>query len=251
LAIRKLRSESEAAMSARFFSFILGLAMSPFFCHAKQFAPRPASTMTETVSVTELHVPSAAAKELRLSLKQFDAGDFRESARHLERVIQVDNHIPAAHHNLGVCYMRLREYEKAVGEFQRALALDPHMMTTRTSLAEALFVLRRYSEAAEAAHEAYELEPKNPIARYLFSRILAIEGHDTPEVIEMLRASRAQFPAAHLVLACMLLKQRATDDALFELREYLKRPDPPEKIKVVSMIERLTNSGGAATCAMN
>jgi tetratricopeptide (TPR) repeat protein len=238
-------------MSARFFSFILGLAMSPFFCHAKQFAPRPALTMRETVSVTELRVPSAAAKELQLSLKQFDAGDFRESARHLERVIQVDNHIPAAHHNLGVCYMRLREYEKAVGEFQRALALDPHMMPTRTSLAEALFVLRRYSEAEEAAHEAYELEPKNPIARYLFSRILAVEGKDTPEVLEMLRASRAEFPAAHLVLASLLLKQKAKGEAIAELREYLRRPDAPEKDKVACMIKRLVEPAHVAPCAMN
>lgn len=238
-------------MSTRFFTFILGFAVSPVFCQATQFAPQPALPMGETVSVTELRVPSAAAKELRLSLKRFDSGDLRGSARHLEKAIQMDDHIPAAHHNLGACYLRLREYEKAVGEFQRALELDPHMMPPRTSLAGALFLLHRFSEAEEAAHEAYKLEPTNPTARYLLSRILAIEGHDTPEVLEMLRASRSQFPAAHLVLASLLLKQKSTDDALFELREYLKQPGVPEKSKVACMIERLTNSSRASACAMN
>ena len=228
---------------------VIGLGLNPM-THAAQFAPQPVLPPGETVSVAELRVPTAAAKELRLSVERFDSGKLRESAKHLEKAIRIDDRLPAAHHNLGVCYLRLQEYEKAVSEFQKASALDSHLIPSRASLAGALFLLARYPEAEQAAREAFELDPTNPSARYLLGRILAVEGHDTPEVLEMLRASRAKFPAAHLVLASLLLKQKATREAISELREYLRRPDAPEKDKVACMIERLTAPSHIATCVM-
>jgi len=228
----------------------LGFALNSN-CLAKQFTPQSALPTGETISIKELRMRPAAAKELRVSLKRFDSGEFRDSARHLEKAIRMDDQVPAAHHNLGVCYLRLREYAKAADEFQRASDLDPRLIAPRISLAGAFFVLGRYPDAERAAGEAYQLDPANPAARYWLSRILATEGHDTPEVQEMLRASRVHFPAAHLVLASLLLKQKATKEALFELQEYLGRPDAPEKSKVACMIERLNDSGQASTCVMN
>ena len=229
---------------------VIGLGLNAP-AHAAQFAPQPVLRPSETVSVAELRVPTAAARELRLSVEQFDSGKLRESAKHLEKAIRIDDRIPAAHYNLGVCYLRLQEYEKAVSEFQKAAALDSRLIAPRTSLSGALFILGRYPEAEQAARDAHDLDPTNPSARYLLGRILAVEGHDTPEVLEMLRASRARFPAAHLVLASLLLKQKATGDAVSELCEYLRRPDAPEKDKVACMIERLTEPSHIATCAMD
>jgi tetratricopeptide (TPR) repeat protein len=228
---------------------VIGLGLNPT-AHAAQFAPQPVLPPGETVSVAELRVPTAAAKELRLSVERFDSGKLRESAKHLERAIRIDDRIPAAHNNLGVCYLRLQEYAKAASEFQKASALDSHLIAARISLSGALFILSRYPEAEQAARDAHDLDPTNPSARYLLGRILAVEGHDTSEVLKMLRASRAKFPAAHLVLASLLLKQKATSDAVSELREYLGRPDAPEKDKVACMIERLTEPTSNATCAM-
>ena len=231
-------------------ALVIGLGPIPL-ASAAQFASQPMLPSGETVSVAQLRVPPAVAKELRLSLKQFDSGNLRESGKHLERAIRMDDQIPAAHNNLGVCYLRLQEYEKAAREFKKASALDSHLISSRTGLAGALFLLTRYPEAEQVAREAYELDPTNPAARYLLSRILAIEGQDTPEVLEMLRASRAKFPTAHLVLASVLLKQRATGDAIAELRDYLARPDAPGKDKVACMIERLVNPAHFSNCAVD
>jgi tetratricopeptide (TPR) repeat protein len=228
----------------------VGLGLTPF-ARAAQFAPKPALPPGETISVAELRVPMAAAKELRLSIKRFDSGDLRDSAKHLERAIRIDAQIAAAYCNLGVCHLRLHEYEKAVSEFQKASELDSHLIASRISLAGALFLLARYPKAEQAVRDAYELDPTNPAARYLLSRILAVEGKDTPEVLEMLCASRAEFPAAHLVLASLLLKQKAKGEAIAELREYLRRPDAPEKDKVACMIKRLVEPAHVAPCAMN
>ena len=113
------------------------------------------------------------------------------------------------------------------------------------------FILKRYEEAEAAARAAYELDAINPKVRYLLGRIWAAEGRDGPEVFEMLRASRTQFPDAHLVLARLLLKHQATNDAISELREYLNRPDAPYKDMATCMVQELSRPGSTSTCATN
>jgi len=53
----------------------------------------------------------------------------------------------------------------------------------------------------------------------------------------------------HLVLANLLLKGNAKEEAVAELREYLKQPGVADKDKVACMLERLTGSAGSTSCA--
>ena len=53
----------------------------------------------------------------------------------------------------------------------------------------------------------------------------------------------------HLVLANLLLKRNAKEEAVAELREYLKQPGVADKDKVACMLERLTGSAGSTSCA--
>src|SRR5258707_8343933 len=117
----------EDAMKKVLLTLVIGFGLNSL-ARAAQFAPQPVLPMGETVSVAELRVPLAAANELRLSLKRIDSGNLLESAKHLEKAVRIDDQIPAAHHNLGVCYLRLGEYEKAVREFQKASVLDSHLI---------------------------------------------------------------------------------------------------------------------------
>jgi tetratricopeptide (TPR) repeat protein len=187
---------------------------------------------------------------LGLSQQYFQSGNLRDTVNHLEKAIQIYPHLPAARHNLGVCYVRLHEYEKAVSEFQGASELDPHLIQPVVSLSAVFFLLARYAEGVAAARHALDLDPLNPTARYLLGRMLAAEGQDTPEVVELLRSSRSKFPTAHLVLASILLKRNATEQALGELREYVQQPEAPQKDKVACMVEKLTQPPATSTCAL-
>ncbi|HET7209035.1 MAG TPA: tetratricopeptide repeat protein [Terriglobales bacterium] len=209
--------------------------------------PLPGGT---TVSVSNLLIPSSATKELRHSQQSFQSGDLRDTVKHLEKAIRIHPQLPAAHHNLGVCYVRLREYDKAVTEFQNASALDSHLVQPLVSLSGVFFLLARYEEGVAAARRALDLDPLNSTTRYLLGIMLAAEGRDTPEVVELLRKSPSKFPAAHLVLASIFLKRNATEEAVGELREYLQQPEAPEKEKVACMVERLTQPSGNHTCAI-
>jgi tetratricopeptide (TPR) repeat protein len=207
--------------------------------------------MGATVSVSELRIPAAAQKEWGLFQQTLQAGNLRDSVKHLTKAIQIYPQIPAAHQNLGACYVRLSEYEKAVVEFQKASEMDAHMIQPELGLATAYLLLGRSGDAEAAARRALDIDPINPTGRYLLGRALAFEGRDTPETEELLRKSFAQYPVAHLALAGILLKRHALDEAVAELREYIAQPDTPQKDKetIGCAIEKLAQPTGVSTCA--
>jgi hypothetical protein len=77
-----------------------------------------------------------------------------------------------------------------------------------------------------------------------------MEGQYTQETVELLRKSREESPTARLLLASVLLKRNATDEAVAELRGYLEQPNAQGKDKVECMVERLTKPAGTVSCAM-
>ena len=218
---------------------------------APRGASQPSTSLNSVVSANELRIPSAAMKELRQFQRNFRSGKLADSVKHLEKAIQIYPHLPAAHQNLGVCYARLHEYDKAVAEFESAAALDAHSIQPEISLSAALFMQARDSEAEAAARRALEIDPTNPAARYLLGRALAAEDRDTQETVKLLRESGAEYPVAHLVLASFLLKHNSRDDAVAELRQYLKGPGLPQEEQHTAecLVEKLTQSPGSSACS--
>src|SRR5215510_13300502 len=114
-------------MRQLFWMFLLVLTAASF-TKGQQLNPRPGLPSVGTVSVTELRLPAAALKELRIYQRYFGSGDMQNSARHLEKAIRIHPALPAAHHNLGVCYLRQKKFEKAIIAFQNASNMDPHLI---------------------------------------------------------------------------------------------------------------------------
>lgn len=203
-----------------------------------------------TVSVSALQVPQAAMSEMVKFQEQYNAGKLEEGIKHLQKAIKIYPQWAVAHHDLGQCYARLRNYEGAATEFRNATALDVRLTESWVSLAELHFLQQEYVDGEEAARKALELEPENNNARYFLARNLLAEGHASAETVELLRASRDKFPAARLVLANVLLKDNHVDDAVAELRGYLAQSNAPAKEKVECMVKRLTSPAGTESCAI-
>ncbi len=203
----------------------------------------------ETTSMRELLVPPKAVKELRRSQSALLSGDIRSSAQHLERAVQIYPNYLAAHNSLGSRYIDLREYEKAAAEFQKAIEIDPHLTQPLNNLSVAFFLLQRYPEAEAAARRALDVDPHNSTARYMLGCTLATEKRNPEEAMEMLRQTRNEFPDARLLLAEVLLRRGATEEAENELRDYLKVPGVEKKQKVECWLARLTQTS-VANCPL-
>ena len=189
----------------------------------------PPGTM---ISVHDLTVPSKAAKELDRSMKSFKAGDFRSTAEHLQKALQIAPGFVQAHNNLGATYIRLHEYESAIVQLQEAVELAPNLREPYYNLGIALLLLGRLPEAEIAARRALDIGPQDSSARFTLGRILATEDKNTPEAMHLLYESAPDIPEARLSLAHVLHGRGSLEQAIAELQTYLRIPNAANKEQV-------------------
>jgi tetratricopeptide (TPR) repeat protein len=203
----------------------------------------------ETISLGELRIPPKAAKEIQRSQTALRSGDVRSSALYLERALQIYPQSLEVHNNLGSRYVTLHEYEKAAVEFQKAIDIDPRVAQPFNNLSVAFFLLQRYPEAEAAARRALDLDPRNSTARYMLGCILATEKRNHLEAMEMLRQTEREFPDSRLLLAQILLRRGALEEAENELRGYLNVPGVEKKQNVERWLARLTQTSATTNSA--
>jgi tetratricopeptide (TPR) repeat protein len=218
---------------------------SPFIPTDPSRLPRPG----ETISVDKLRIPPKAVKEIQRSQTALQSGDVRSSAMHLERALQIYPQSLEAHNNLGSRYIELHEYERAAAEFQKAIDIDPRVAQPFNNLSVAYFLLQRYPEAEAATRRSLNLDPHNPTSRYMLGCILATEKRNPLEAMEMLRQTKGEFPDSRLLLAEILLRRGAKDEAENELRDYLTVPGAEKKQNVERWLARLTQTSATASSA--
>ena len=195
--------------------------------------------MSGKVSVNELRITPKVSHELEQSLKAYKTGDLLGSATHLEKVLAIDPQYYPAHNALGTLYIRLHEYQKALGEFEKTTAAQPRSAQELHNLSATLCLLKRYREAESAARATLQIDPMRPTTQYVLANALMGQGHVTDEMLELLRQSSAEVPNARLVLAHALIGRGATDEAKAELQAYLATPNVPGKDDVQKWVEQL------------
>lgn len=200
-----------------------------------------------TISIRDLRVPPKAVKELRRSQNAMRSGDVRSSARHLEKALEIYPQSLEAHNNLGSRYIELQEYEKAAAEFQKAIDIDPRVPQPFNNLSVALFLQQHYSDAEAAARRALELDPHNPTVRYMLGAIFATEKRNLDEAMELLRQTEREFPDARLLLAQILERHGAVEEAEQELRDYLAVPGVEKRQNVERWLKRLSDGSAVGT----
>jgi len=199
----------------------------------------------ETVSIQGLRIPPKAVKEIQRSQSALKSGDVRSSAQHLERALQIYPSYLEAHNSLGARYIDLGEYEKAAAEFQKAIVIDPGVVQPFNNLSVALFLQQRYVDAEAAARRALNLDAQHPTARYMLGAILATDKRNPEEAMDLLRQTRREFPDSYLLLAQILLRRGAVEEAKKELRDYLALPSPEKKQNVERWLARLLQTSTA------
>jgi tetratricopeptide (TPR) repeat protein len=193
------------------------------------------------VSVNDLRIPPKANHELEESKKAYKSGDLRGSATHLEKLLVIYPQYYPGHNALGALYVRLHEYEKALGEFQKTTSAEPQSPQELHNLSAALCLLKRYPEAESAARATLQIDPMRPTTRYVLANALIGQGHVTDEVVELLKQSSTAVPNARLVLARALISRGRKDEAAAELHAYLATPNAPGKDDVQKWAQELEN----------
>lgn len=99
-----------------------------------------------------------------------------QSARELERAIQLDPRSPEAHTELGVTYRFQGRIEEAQQEFERALKLDPTFAEALLNQGVAQMEQGNIAEAQRAYTQAIRLNSRNHMAHYRLGEALLKSG---------------------------------------------------------------------------
>ena len=216
---------------------------------ANSATPAPARPAADPVPVSQLRIPSKAMKEFERYQKAFRSGDLSTSVEHLHKALQIFPDFIQAHLALGLRFIQLGEYQKALTEQQAALALDPRSAQTHQNLAFTFSLLNRYQEAEAEARQSLDLDSQLVPSRYILGRALIAQGRITPEALETLRESESAFPDASLVLAVVHFRAGQTEKTIAELRNYLRAPaDPDNKQKAECWVAQLSQQPSPTGC---
>jgi tetratricopeptide (TPR) repeat protein len=188
-------------------------------------------------------------KEFERAEKAFRSGDVRTSADHLQNAIQIYPDFVKAHDALGLRFLQLGEYQKALVEHQAALSLDPRNPQTHQMTSLEFLLLDRAKEAEGEAREALILDSRLRPSRYVLGRAIIAQGRITSESLEMLRQSEDAFPDASLVLAQLHFGSGQREQAIADLRHYLRAPtDQDNKQKAECWVAQLSQEALPAGC---
>jgi len=209
----------------------------------------PARPAADPVPVSQLRIPSKAIKEFERYQKAFHSGDVPTSVEHLQKALQIFPDFIQAHIALGLRFIQLGEYQKALIEHEAALSLDPRSAQAHQDLSLTLLLLNRYQEAEAEARQSLDIDSQAVASHYALGRALIAQGRATPEAVEMLRQSENVFPNASLVLAQIHFAAGQTDQTIAELRNYLRAPvDADNKQKAECWVAQLSQQPSPAGC---
>jgi tetratricopeptide (TPR) repeat protein len=218
--------------------------------HLTREAPLKRTPARSVVSASQLHIPGKALKEYERSQKAYRSGDLTSSAAHLQKALEIYPQFVSAHNALGLRYVQLREFDKALDEHQSAVALNEADGEVHSDLSLDLLLLNRYRDAEAEARRALEITPQASGPRYVLGRALIAQLQVTPEALRMLQESQDAFPNASLVLAQLHFTFGNTEETINDLRHYLRAPAQRDnQHKAKCWIAQLTGETPGASCS--
>jgi predicted O-linked N-acetylglucosamine transferase (SPINDLY family) len=116
-------------------------------------------------------------------------GRFQEAAGLLERVVELQPRMVAAHCNLGVVYGVLGQGQKAAASYRRALEIEPDMADAHHNLGNALLRSGLLDEAISSFRNAAAVSPKS--APYHSDLVFHLHFHPAYDSRSILAEARA------------------------------------------------------------
>lgn len=95
------------------------------------------------------------------ALKAFDAGDYKTAKELFLQISNLESNTDAKY-KLGICCLKLKEYDEAKSYFEAVLKKVPKNSEALVHLAEVLQLQGNYDEAIELFNKLAKQDPKNP-----------------------------------------------------------------------------------------
>jgi tetratricopeptide (TPR) repeat protein len=97
-------------------------------------------------------------------------GQLEEAASIYRAILRRDSHLPEVHHNLGLIYYQLKQYQQAADSLGKALQLKPDLLGSQLFLGLTEFRLGEFEKSAGWLRKVLAIEPHNREAQLFLIR---------------------------------------------------------------------------------
>lgn len=109
--------------------------------------------------------------EIKKALDLYKNQDYQGAANEFENVLKADENNPNILNNIGLCYAKLANDDKAEEYYLKALSLNNKMVETYVNLADLYYKQKRIAEAINLLESAVTLMPDNIALKHYLARI--------------------------------------------------------------------------------
>jgi len=189
------------------------------------------------ISVTELGVPSNAAKEFEKASRLIAKQDWAKATERLQKGLALYPRYAAGYNNLGAVYSHLENDTQAREALQQAISLDDRLAPAYVNLGRLSFLEKDYSTAESLLTRAISLAPAENADELTLLAYAQLTDHHLDQALQTSRqghtAKLNHHGYLHLVAANAYEQQRKIANSMSELQIYLsEEPSGPQAEKV-------------------
>ena len=193
--------------------------------HTEGSDPSSWATHASFVSVTELGVPSNAAKEFEKASRLIAKQDWAKATERLQKGLAIYPKYAAGYNNLGAVYSHLGNNTQAREALRQAISLDDRLAPAYVNLGRLSFLEKDYSTAESLLTRAISLAPAENADELFLLAYAQLSDHHLDQALQTSRqghASKLNHHAyLHLVAANACEQQSKIPDSMSELELYL------------------------------
>lgn len=195
------------------------------------------------VSVSDLHVPTSAAKEFGKANQMIAHEQWSKAADRLHKAVNIYPSYAAAYNNLGAVYSRMGDLADAQLAFKEAISLDDHLAAAYVNLARLDFAEKNFTDAETLLNKESSLSVPSADELYLLA-YAEMMNHHLDQALETSRHAHAiqlsHHAFLHLVAAHVYEEIAKFRESVAELETYLgEEPTAPRTEDVKKAISTL------------
>lgn len=202
----------------------------------------PSQTPKINVTLKKIEPVIRGGKDFEKGNQLFQEGKYEEASKAFNKVLEKDPDYPEALINLGLCYLKLNEIDKALPYLEKAVQVKPDFAAAYISLGQAYFIKGEMEKSIEYFSKGAELQSDNPKVYYNIA-IVYYQMQKYSEAVEALKKSIDLDPvnaSAYYQLAICYGRLGNAEKMVENFEAFLKlEPNAPEAPQVKDLIKKV------------
>jgi len=210
--------------------------------YSVQLTLRPKAAASQPVGTVDASL-EPARKLYKEALDSIQSGDQKRAIEQLNEVLKLSPNFVPALNELGVQYMRQRQYDKAEPPLRKAVQLAPEAFTPQLNFGILMNQKKDFVTAATALERAVLKESSSGIAHFQFGKALVYLGvypRAEKELLQALNIGGDYNVEAHRYLGAAYIEMKNNARAIEQLEQYLSlAPKAKDADQIRQMVSKL------------